>query len=359
MKHLIPMSIGNPPGKRGITLIELIVVMVIIAVLASLSLPALSEARKAARKTQCQNNLRNIALGLVFFDQTNARLPASGSFGHDQNLKNYSLHSWAVHILPFVEQSNIYDRLELDLPPKDPKNKILRTAHIPLYLCPIDITRNEQKYGDLSYAVNGGVGFTVFRLGVRDCPVDQFWTVLDLNGDGQGCTGTDADQLDKDYFKKMGLFFLETRNTSITIRHYSIDDILDGASQTFLVTENVRTGYDPTRAFSNFADSNPYKCAFYIGNPCRDGNCSPGNVDYSLSNQGDNRINSGLWKPEGDSPVPNSFHLGGVNMAFCDGRVMFLSENIDGRVYAALASPLGMQLNETPLAQPLLSDTSY
>jgi len=121
------------------------------------------------------------------------------------------------------------------------------------------------------------------------------------------------------------------------------------------VTENARAGYDPDDPRSSFASPNPYRCAFYIGNPCPGGKCSKGNVDYSLSNSAEDRINSGLWSPEGRSPVPNSFHTGGVNMAFADGHVVFMNETIDGAIYAALASPQGLTLNETPLKQVVVS----
>lgn len=130
---------------------------------------------------------------------------------------------------------------------------------------------------------------------------------------------------------------------------------MDGTSQTFLVTENVRIGFDPADDRATFADPDPYRSAFYVGNPCRNGNCSSGNVDYSLCNAGEDKINSGLWSEEGRSPVPNSFHPGGVNMAYADGHVTFLSESVDGAVYAALASPQGMLLEGTPLAQVIVS----
>jgi prepilin-type processing-associated H-X9-DG protein len=72
-------------------------------------------------------------------------------------------------------------------------------------------------------------------------------------------------------------------------------------------------------------------------------------------NAGAWRINSGVGSPEGSLPVPNSFHEGGVFMAFADGHVLFLSEDIDGSVYAALSSPQGLLLSGTPLQQVVIS----
>lgn len=346
--------------RTGFSLIELLVVIAIIGILMAFAVPAMMQAREAARKAKCINNLRNIGFALTQYDHFNNRLPPSGSFGHDKNLNGFRLHTWAVFILPHLDQGNLSDQINLDLPLDHPENSELQTAYIPGYICPMDISSNIGGGGDQSYVVNGGFGFTVKRGNVRDCPVDRYQRVLDLNGDGQGCTGDEKiDDLDKKFFNQTGLFFLETRNTDITKRHHSIADIKDGTSQTFLTTENVRAGFDPDVEYGNFADSNPYRCAFYIGNPCDNGDCRSGNVDYSKCNSGENRINSGLWAAEGSSPIPNSFHVGGVNMAYADGHVTFLSESVDGAIYAALATPQGLLLNETPLAEVVVSGGDF
>ena len=349
-----------PAGRRpGFSMVELIVVMAIIGLLLALAIPALGRARQAARRTQCLSNLRNIAFGLAQHDHFNKRLPASGTYRVDPD-RTYRLHTWAVSILPHVDQGNLFSQLDLDRPIEDPANEAIRTAQVPVYVCPVDLSRNPERVGDLSYAVNGGVGFTVRRSDVRDCPVDRNHTLLDLNGDGTGCTGvSDVDDLDKKLFKQLGLFFLETRNNDVTRRSHSLADVLDGTSQTFLVGENVRAGFDPDGSHANFADPNPFRCAFYVGNPCRNGRCRDGDVDYSKCNSGENRINSGLWIAEGASPIPNSFHDGGVNMAYADGHVKFLSENVDGAVYGALASPQGTLVDRTSLKQAVVSGDSF
>lgn len=359
MRQRISSHRPGARGRGGFSMVELVVVMAIIAILAALSIPAVGRARQAARKIECINNLKNIALGLTLFDLVNKRLPASGSYQVNAN-GTHQLHSWAVEILPHIEQANLFNQINLDRRLSDPANDALRTAQIPSYVCPLDLTRNPEKHGDQSYAVNGGIGFTARVGGVRDCAIDRRRAILDLNGDGNGCSGNPTlDDLDKKLFKQLGLFFLESRNNNVTQRHHSIPDVRDGTSQTFLVGENVRTGFDPDGKFRNFADPNPFRSAFYIGDPCADGRCSDGNVDYSRCNSGESRINCGLWSAEGTSPVPNSFHEGGVNMAYADGHVKFLFETIDGKVYAALSSPQGMLLDGTPLAQSIVSGEGY
>lgn len=342
--------------REGFSLLELIVVVTIIVVLVALAVPAIGRARATAKRLQCSNNLRNIALALTEFEQAQNRLPASGYYSDPPGGGGGPHQSWAVSVLPWLDQENLYRQWDLEQPITSPTNQPLTRSYVPAFVCPLDLSRSKEKTGDLSYAVNGGWGFTVRTgSGIGDCPVDRFGTRLDLDGDGVTCSGTPSDDEDRKRFKQLGVFFLENWNRGGTVRHHSLADVMDGTTQTFLVAENVRAGFDPGNDQSGFADPNPYRCAFYIGNPCRNGRCASGEVDYSLSNQGQSRINSGLWSAEGSSPVPNSFHEGGVYMAYADGHVAFLSEMIDGGVYAALSSPQGMLLDSTPLKQSVVS----
>ena len=247
--------------------------------------------------------------------------------------------------------------LDIDKPVTDPANAAILTSHVSVYVCPSDISRSDEAdRPDLSYAVNGGLGFT-YRTGggVGDCPIDLRSRNLDLNGDGTTCTGQPADDEDRARFKQMGLFFLENWKAGGTVRHHELGDIADGTSQTLLMTENVRTGYADGGNAYGFAEPAPQYTAFYIGNPCPGRPCMLGAVDYSLSNAGSDQINSGLWSPEGQSSVPNSFHDGGVVMAFADSHIIFLSETVDGAAYAAMASPQGILLSATPLEQVIVS----
>jgi len=337
--------------------------MAVISLLVALALPAIGRVRLAARRMQCQSNLRNIALGLTSFDTAQGRLPASGYIYEVHGFVKPH-HSWAVSILPYVDEAALAAEWNMRRPVNSPVNAPLTLARIPVYICPSDITRSPKVNGggDQSYVVNGGVGFTTIFNGVRDCPLDASGIALDLNGNGVECPAdpeTDGVPSDRDYFKDLGLFFLENWNPGGTIRHYTLADVGDGLSHTFMVTENVRTGYDPDNVDSTFASPDAHLCAFYVGNPCRNSTCSSGNVNFALCNAGASKINSGLQSAEGTSPVPNSFHDGGVNMAYADGHVTFLSETIDGAVYAALASMRGSRLQKSPLAQVIVSDLDF
>lgn len=359
---MVRLKAKRVESRSGFTFLELVVVLVIIMVLASILLPAISSARDASRKVQCQNNLRGVALGILQFHDTSLRFPASGYVLDTPDGDGGPLHSWAVAILPFIDQQNLYEQWDLDRLMTDPVNSHLTKAHIPVYICPIDITRNRKdKEGDLSYAVSGGWGYTLrTEAGVGDCPVDWHRRELDMNGDGVTCSKSSRGDEDRVLYKKTGLFFLENwKDAEGTVRHHSISSVRDGTSNTYLVGENVRTGFESGRLDTGFANPMPYHSAFYVGNPCKDATCSEGNVHYALSNAGDSAINSGLWAGEGTSPIPNSFHKAGVFMAYADGHVAFLNERIAGRVHAALASPQGIGFDGTPLRQSILSGSDF
>ena len=109
--------------RRGFTLIELLVVIAIIAVLIALLLPAVQQAREAARRTQCKNNLKQLGLALHNYHDTYGMFPAEAIYGfwNGSEYQPYH-HTWITSILPYVEQGPLYDQVNFRLPAWDAAN---------------------------------------------------------------------------------------------------------------------------------------------------------------------------------------------------------------------------------------------
>jgi prepilin-type N-terminal cleavage/methylation domain-containing protein len=126
--------------RRGFTLIELLVVIAIIAVLVGLLLPAVQKVREAAARTRCLNNLKQIALAMQSYHDSAGRLPyLRKGPAANPNSVNPDGHSWAVLVLPYLEQAALYSQmLGPDGQPR-PYNALpaeVRTATVPVFYCP-------------------------------------------------------------------------------------------------------------------------------------------------------------------------------------------------------------------------------
>ena len=125
-----------PRRRRGFTLIELLVVIAIIAVLVALLLPAVQQAREAARRTQCKNNLKQIGLALHGYHDTHDRLPISQGMALNSSGVNFLQRTWGRSILPFIEQAPLYSKWDWTRGHASGTNRSLTATPIAIFKCP-------------------------------------------------------------------------------------------------------------------------------------------------------------------------------------------------------------------------------
>jgi prepilin-type N-terminal cleavage/methylation domain-containing protein len=289
----------------GFTLIELLVVIAIIAVLVALLMPAVQQAREAARLSQCRNNLRQIGLAFHNYEGQLRTLPSSTTsqidFGvWNSNPANYHLHSWATMLLPHLDQAPLYNLINFNVSALDPANYDPASFRLSVYRCP-------------SYT---GPNFSVSPLYARLSPQMALRNYAAMGGTSVGTFYIQAD----------GVFYARSSTR--------IGDITDGTSSTIFIVETREPGAavwidGGTAAVVSrrYLDTNPPSFA----GPENSLNFQP---YYVANGQGIDALFG-----------PSSQHSGGISHLYGDGSVHVISQNIDARVYDALVTRAGGELN--------------
>lgn len=363
--------------RSAFTLIELLVVVSIIALLMALILPAIQSAREAARRTQCLNHIRQLALGIhgAASRSSSGQLPAYGVWGDDvattaTSIQPAAMRNWVVEILPFIDRRDLYDRWDLNLRHSNGRNATLtRTQNMKVLTCPDDESANERS-GALSYVVNAGYAGIDSKLelnrtsgwGNSNGNYHKYNGVkIDWNSNG-----TVGDKEDNDLTRRSGVMWREVihrskgsfkaeRNQSLALK-----EIYDGQSQTLLMTENLHAGGLESPA-QLWGDPDARSCTFVL--PVK--RVSSAGPSYYANppvdpNFPESVINGARFGSEGRSPWPSSNHPGGVCAAFCDGSTKFVSHDIDLLVYKRIITPAGSRLNASGVAaQAVLSDGDF
>jgi prepilin-type N-terminal cleavage/methylation domain-containing protein len=158
-------SLRSMRPQRGFTLIELLVVIAIIAVLIALLLPAVQQAREAARRSQCKNNLKQMGLAMHNYHDTHNTFPPGGATDK---------YAWSVFILPFADQAPLYTAISPDgqnVPAATANGNRLQTV-LSVYRCPSDVGVNNNpnfsSYGTSNYLVNAAICLDNSNKLIRD-----------------------------------------------------------------------------------------------------------------------------------------------------------------------------------------------
>ena len=136
----------------AVAILKIAAVLFTIATLVAMLLPAVSRSRPAARHTQCKNNLKQISLGIENYKSTYGAYPPAYTTDSAGN----RLHSWRALILPFVDQRDLYEKIDFSKAWNAPENTAARETRVPVYICPMS-TSFEGKTTYLANVTSNGV----------------------------------------------------------------------------------------------------------------------------------------------------------------------------------------------------------
>jgi prepilin-type N-terminal cleavage/methylation domain-containing protein len=332
---------------RGLTLVELLVVLAIIGTLMALSVPAVQSARESSRRSTCLNNLRQLALAAANFDGRNKRYP--GLFDrldvHDGDPAVVPNLTWPVLLLPDLEADAVYDSYATAAPDR---------SQVSTLVCPADPTISFQG-PELSYVANGGRIASASKQKVQNGPFlnrlvePKRSTAAGHWLDGREHTLVYAENLEATVYDKLGWSgFRETTNWTVD-KEFVYDLGFDRAwHPVFLWSpiegEQARINEPLSDIFDRWPMPFPPASELcleaaprrYTSRSC------PKRVSY---------MNPFVTRPSSD-------HLDGVNVAFAGGRAAFLCDDIDYIVFTALLT-LHEKKSDSPQPGFLLSEAHY
>ena len=312
----------NRSRNTGFTLVELLVVITIIGILIALLLPAVQAAREAARRLQCTNNLKQAGLALHNYHTAQGAFPPGGVGRPGGTTTESGGFSYLVMILPYLEQNQVYDDINLFVGHDTSQNEWLREVPMSAFFCP---SRGPEGYD----SATGQYPPTV--LGIRDDVWYFAHYIATMGAKGEnlydGTTYPIEPPLEAGGFTLTGIL---TRDSGTRLSR-----IYDGSSSTMMVGEHSWKSnvYRPwTNGIGNSGGgmhAGMLKNVFY---PMH-------SVGWDACQQDTTTCNDASF---------GSLHPGGANFLFGDGSVHFLSENIELKIFKALATKDSGEVADVP-----------
>ena len=291
------------PVRPGFTLIELLVVIAIIAVLIALLLPAVQSAREAARRSQCCNNLMQLAITLQNYESSHETLPPGvvNDKGPILDQPTGYHFGWLTQVLPYVDQKNVYNHFNFNVGLYAAQNSSTRAILLQSFLCPSDSPNTRRSAAGIAMTSYAG------------CHNDVEAPIAASNN---------------------GVLFL---NSSVRV-----EDVTDGTSQTIFVGEKLNDGLDQGWASGTRASLRNMGSS-------RTTPSGGGKILYEIADDdGDQGPASGPKAGTAKSATGNdeltfvgsfsSVHPGGSNYAFGDGSVRFLKTSMSRHIRKLLAN---------------------
>jgi len=322
---------------RGFTLVELLVVIAIIGILAGLLLPAIQQAREAARRMSCSSNVRQLALALQNYHDSYKKFPMGVNWGQGraQPYPTAFHHTWLTAILPNLEQAPLYATVNYRLPAF---GQAFTANNIPVLRCPSDATF------EIVYNTSAVPGAGLHAVTSYSAAEGAYWWP--------------SQPIDPTWITAGGFYAMaDYAGMFAATRANGLHNITDGTSNTMILAETDSSSFTGGGWFTtqtgrrrNGTGEAVFRAAFVGFNSVAGGTSSLENGANVRNFNGG--VNPGTWArsaPHIHPPVywtitglysewqsASSFHVGGMNAGYGDGSVNFINGNIDCRTYTAL-----------------------
>lgn len=321
-----PLSLrctAQRPIRHAFTLVELLVVIAVVGILVGLLLPAVQSAREAARRMQCQNQLKQLGLAILHFESSENVFPASGWTQAGPGNPYGKFVGWRTVILPYLEQSNVRDLYRIDLNWWEGTNLAVASIPMKTLVCP--------SVPEVSPVI-AAVAKPPRPALVFDPPLAR--------SDYEAVQGIQPSAIGSPLYNATNRFSVMHRNS-----RNNFASITDGSSNTIMVSETAGRPTVFRRRVANPSLTNDQGIGWADseGAYSLDGSSADGQREGCMPSQGC----SVAMNVRNDNE-PYSFHTGGSNFLFADGHVSLLSEQIELSVLAALCTKAAGEIQSEP-----------
>jgi prepilin-type N-terminal cleavage/methylation domain-containing protein/prepilin-type processing-associated H-X9-DG protein len=318
-------------NRLGFTLIELLVVIAIIAILIGLLLPAVQKVREAAARAQCTNNLKQIALAVHGYHDTNNFLPPAWNYEPPAPPTRTTgvMHAWSTFLLPLLEQDNLFRQYNMNVLLYNAPNAAVVQTPLKVFQCP-STPNNPRTY---AFPVPANI-LPAIPAGTLRAAASDYTVTTGVRNWAQLVNPNPSETALADIGQRHGILSAYSSNPALgATRRLNFVTVTDGTSNTILVAEQAGrpTIYGRNRQMFTTPPmtegagwGDPFNGENWLSGTTFDGN--PAAPQGPCIINCNNMTGRSLY----------SFHTGGLNVALGDGSVRFLAESVPTRLVAFL-----------------------